>query len=214
MFATVLGLVGTTVARADDASSPTPNPRRRTGTRIAYAGLTASLTGVALGAFAIGLGNDRPDAARPFYAASGISLGLGAIGLATGFYVRATSPEDPPDAISLDPIRSRHRSERRAGIVIGGLGAASLATGIAHAVGAYRDNDLAKAQCPGGVCNADGTRLVSRSQTLVLAADMLMATGAIALAGGIILYRGGSDPARVVPVAGAHQVGAVVVGHF
>jgi len=211
------GLVGSSVvARADELASPAPaNPRRRTGTRIAYAGVAATLTGIAVGAFAIGLGNDRPDAARPFFAASGISLGLGAIGLATGFYLRGTSPEDPPDAISLDRVRARHRNERRVGVALVGLGAAVLITGIAHAVGAYYDNDLAKDRCPDGTCDASGARLLARSHTMALAADMLIGTGTIGLAGGIILYRGGRDTrASVTPVVGTHQVGAAVAGRF
>lgn len=199
-------------ARADQAPA---SPRRHTGTRIMYVGLAASLTGVALGAFAVGLGNDRPDAAVPFYAASGVTLGLGALALASGSYLRATSPAEAPDAISLDPVRARHRNERRVGIALIGAGAAITLTGLAHAVGAYRDQDLADAQCPGGACNADGARLVARSHTLGLAADMLVGTGVIGLAGGIILYRGGRDGGpRVVPVIGPREAGAAIFGHF
>jgi hypothetical protein len=208
-LAVIATLLGVSEARADG------NPRRRTGTKLAHVGLAGTLTGIAVGAFAIGLGNDRPEAAKPFYAASAIAFGVGAVGFATGFYLRATSPVDPPDAITLDPVRARHRNERRAGIAIGGLGAAVLITGIAHGIGAWRDNDLAAAQCPNGVCTANGARLLSRAHTLALAADMLIGTGALGLAGGIILYRGGRDDGpRVVPVVAPDQVTAAVSGRF
>lgn len=204
-------VLGSSIAHAEGPA----NPRRRLGTKIAYAGLASSLTGIAVGAFAIGLGMDRPDAARPFYAVGYGTLGLGAIGLAAGFYLRRTSPEAPPDPIALDPVRSRHRTERRVGVALGGLGAAVLITGLAHAVGAYRDDSLADAQCPNGICNPDGARLLSRSKTLALAAEMLIGTGAVGLAGGVILYRGGRDTGpRLVPVAGPHLVGTAVVGRF
>ena len=91
-----LVVIATVVSSNAHAEGPA-NPRRRLGTKIAYAGLASSLTGIAVGAFAIGLGMDRPDAARPFYAVGYGALGLGAIGLATGFYLRRTSPKDPPD---------------------------------------------------------------------------------------------------------------------
>ncbi len=204
--------LGTSPARADEAVSST---RRQTGTKIAYGGLASALTGVALGAFAIGLGNDRPDAARPFYVASFVTLGLGAAGLATGLYLRATSPPGPPDPVALDPVRARHRNERRAGIVLMGLGAAVLVTGIAHGVGAWRDDDLASDHCPDNICDADGARLSKRAHTLALAADMLIGTGAVGFAGGVILFRGGRDTgAQVVPAVGAHQAGAALVGRF
>jgi hypothetical protein len=197
----------------DDA--PPPNPRRRLGTKITWAGVAAFLTGGAVGAFAIGLSMDRPEAAKPFFAAAGVSLGLGVIGIVTGVYVRATSPGDAPDAISQDRVRARHRNERRVGIAMMGASAAVLATGIAHFVGAWRDDDLSHAQCPQGVCNDDGARLQSRSHTLLLAAYMLSGPGVIGLAGGLALYRGGRDTgARIVPVAGAHDAGAAIVGHF
>lgn len=203
-------------ARADDAvTASATSSRRKTGTRIAYGGLAATLTGVAVGAFAIGLGNDRPDAATPFYAASGVAFGLGAIGLATGFYLRGTSPDDAPDPIAADPIRSRRRTERRVGIALAGAGAAVLITGLAHAVGAYHDNKLAEAQCPNGFCSAGGEHLLARSKTLALAAGLLIGPGAIGLAGGLILYRGARDTGpRLVPVADAHSAGVAFVGGF
>ena len=90
-----------------------------------------------------------------------------------------------------------------------------LVTGIAHVVGAYRDNDLADAQCPHGACNADGARLLARSKTLALAAELLIGPGAIALAGGIILYRGGRDTGpHLVPVVDTHVIGTSLVGRF
>ncbi|MEO8706614.1 MAG: hypothetical protein ABI867_41700 [Kofleriaceae bacterium] len=203
------------VGWAGTASADGANRRRRTGTRVAYVGLTSTLAGIALGAFAIGLGNDRPDAAKPFYAASAITLGGGSIALATGLTLRATSPQDPPDAISLDQVRARHRNERRAGIAIGGVGASILITGIAHAIGAWRDNQLAQDQCPDGLCSVNGARLFQRAHTLSHAADLLVGMGAVGLAGGIILYRGGRDTGtRLVPLAGANQVGAAAIGHF
>jgi hypothetical protein len=76
--AVIVAVAGWSVAHAET------NPRRRKGTRLAQAGLASTLVGVGVGAFAIGLGNDRPAAARPFFVASGIALGAGTIGLATG----------------------------------------------------------------------------------------------------------------------------------
>jgi len=202
-------------AYADDPDTAVtaPNPRRHRGTRIAKVGLGATLTGIAVGSFAIGLGNDRPDAARPFYYVAGVSLGAGVLGLATGLYLRATSPVDPPDAIARDPVRSRHRAERRAGVAIGGLGAAAVITGIAHAIGAIYDDRLADRRCADGVCGPDGDRLRARSHTMALAAYMLTGMGAIGIAGGVILYRGGRD-AVVTPVVGMHSVGAGISGSF
>jgi hypothetical protein len=167
------------------------NSRRRTGNRLAQGGVAATITGIVVGSFAIGLSNGRPDAAKPFFAASLVSFGLGAVGLTSGLYLRATSPGDPPDAIALDPVRSRRRNERRVGVGLIGASAAVLITGILHGIGAAYDNHLAAERCTEDVCDAGGARLRSRAHTMALASDMLTGMGAIGLAGGFILYRGG-----------------------
>lgn len=195
------------VAHADD--------RHRKGTRIAKIGLGATLTGIAMGAFAIGLGNDRPDAAKPFFAGSAVLLGSGVGLLAGGFYLRGTSEADP-DPLANDPVRARHRAERRAGVALIGIGGVVLITGVLHGIGAYYDNHLASDRCaPDGTCAPGGERLRSRSHTMALAADMLIGTGAIGVAGGVILYRGGRDTGpQLSPMIGSDQVGATVGGRF
>ena len=202
------------IAAVTIAATPASADRRRIATRIAYGGLTAVLLGIAAEGTAAGLG-DYPDPQRRFAIAGGISTGIGAIGLGLGLYLRATSPAVAPDAISLDPVRSRHRIERRVAVALTSLGALSVAVGVAHAVGAYRDSSLADAQCPNGVCTANGTRLFGRAQTLKLAAEMLIGPGVVGMMGGIVMYRSARDTsAQIVPVVAPTQIGAAVAGRF
>lgn len=171
------------------------------------------LVGAALGGTAAGL-SDYPDTQRDFALSAVITGGVGTLALATGLYLRATSPGEPPDAISLDPVRRRHRAERRVGFALAGLGSIAVAVGVAHAVGSVHDGGLADAQCPGGTCNADGERLRARAHTLALAAEMLIGPGLVGALGGIVMYRAAPDRAQVAPMVGPGEVGAMVMGRF
>jgi hypothetical protein len=191
--------------------------RRRIGTEIANVGFTGVLLGVAAEGTAAGLG-DHPAPRSAFEIAGAVTAGLGVIALGIGLYERATSPAEHPDAVSLDPLRRRHRWERRVGVVLSGLGGLATAVGVAHAVGAVRDSTLAEAQCVDGICNADGTRLRSRSETLRLAAELLIGPGIVGGLGGITLYRSAPDVSfsrvQIIPMLTDSQIGAAVAGRF
>ena len=209
-----MGIVAAVALAAAPARADEPHTRRKTGTRIADVGVGALLLGAAFEGTAAGLG-DHPDPQRGFAIAGGVSAGIGAIALGIGLYVRATSPAEPPDAISLDPLRSRHRWERRVGVAVASLGALAVAVGVAHAIGSAHDSGLADDQCPGGACNADGARLQARAHTLALAAELLIGPGAVGVVGGIVLYRSAPDTGvQIVPMIAPERVGAAVVVRF
>ncbi len=201
------------VASAAPARADEPHARRKTGTRIAQVGAGAILLGAAFEGTAAGLG-DHPGPQNGFAVAGGVTAGVGLLALGVGLYLRETSPPEPPDAISLDPVRSRHRWERRVGVAVAGLGALAVAVGTAHAVGSVHDSGLADDQCPNGACNADGARLQARAHTLALAAELLIGPGLVGLVGGIVLYHSAPDTVQVVPVIAPERVGAAVILRF
>jgi hypothetical protein len=105
--------------------------------------------------------------------------------------------------------RDPHRTRRITGKVIATLGALDIAIGLAHVIGSAYDNHLAGPLCPNHACNADGARLLRRSHTMALAADMLIGMGVVGTAGGVILWVG-SPPRDDAPPA----VGLAVVRRF
>ena len=203
------GLVASSAARAD-------TPRRHTGTRVTQAGVLLLMAGAASEGTAAGL-SDHPGPQEGFFV-TGLALGgVGAVVLGAGLYLRATSDAPPRDAIELDPVRSRHRWERRVGLSIAAAGALVSAVGLAHVVGAVHDHDLADNLCPGGTCNADAERLRARSFTLALASGMLLGPGIVGIAGGLAMYESAPDSGdgpHIVPVAGPDRIGAALVGRF
>jgi hypothetical protein len=206
----ILIVAATLVVTAACATST----RRHVGTEIADVGVTGLLLGAAAEGTAAGLG-DHPAPRSAFEIAGGATAGVGVIALGIGLYMRATSPEELPDVVSLDPVRRRHRWERRVGVALASLGGLATAVGVAHAVGAVRDSTLAEAQCVDGMCNADGTRLRSRSETLRLAAELLIGPGVVGGLAGITLYRSAPDVSvQIIPMLTDDQIGAAVVGRF
>jgi hypothetical protein len=206
-----------TVAVALVVTACATSTQRRISTAITNVGVTGLLLGAAAEGTAAGLG-DHPAPRSAFEIAGAVTAGVGVFALGIGLYLRATSPAEPPDVVSLDPVRRRHRWERRVGVVLAGLGGLATAVGVAHAVGAVRDGTLAEAQCVGGICNADGTRLRSRSETLRLAAELLIGPGIVGGLGGITLYRSAPDVSfsrvQIIPMLTEDQIGAAVVGRF
>jgi hypothetical protein len=191
-----------------------PTPRRRLANRVTLAGAVVLLSAAAAEGTAAGLG-DHPGPQQGFAITGGVLAGAGAVTLGVGLLLRATSPDDAPDAISLDPTRRRHRWERRVGASLAGLGALAATIGVIHAIGAAHDDGLADAQCPGGLCNADGARLQRRAETLRLAAQLLIGPGLVAMTGGIVMYRSAPDQTvELVPVLAPDHAGAAIVGRF
>jgi hypothetical protein len=204
------------VAGAAATAHAEPTARRKHGTRLVQAGTLALMAGAASEGTAAGL-SDHPGPQQGFFAAGLAIGGIGAVLLASGLYLRETSPAEAPDAIARDPVRRRRRWERRVGLSILGAGALVSAVGMAHVVGAVHDHDLADNLCPGGACDADAQRLVARSHTLALASLLLLGPGIVAMAGGAALYVGSPDPdagVAIVPVATPDQLGAAIVGRF
>jgi hypothetical protein len=207
-------MVAVTLVVTVACATPT---RRRVGTDMTHVGVTALLLGAAAEGTAAGLG-DHPVPRRGFEIAGAVTAGAGVIALGIGLYMRATSPREPPDAVSLDPVRQRHRWERRVGVVLASLGGLATAVGVAHAIGAVRDSTLAEAQCVDGNCDADGNRLRSRSATLRLAAELLIGPGIVGAVGGIMMYRSAPDVSisrvQIIPTLTDDRIGAAIVGRF
>jgi hypothetical protein len=101
-------------------------------------------------------------------------------------------------------------------VIAGSLGAASVAVGLAHGIGAIADwHDLENSdRCDAhGVCNADGVRLTNRANSLATASDLLIGAGLLVLIGAGELWVTTST-FEVVPIVQPTTAGVQVRTRF
>jgi hypothetical protein len=92
--------------------------------------------------------------------------------------------EPPPDAppVTPKPPPSSGSGWRTSGFVFGGLGIASLGTGMVFLGLALSDKSAADPHCPNKVCDATGWQSLNQAQTFATVSSVLVIVGAVALA--------------------------------
>jgi hypothetical protein len=132
----------------------------------------------------------------------------------------SASPGAEPTSGADHPAASGS-SRRTIGWVVGGVGVASLATGIVFGILASSDWSSAKQACPNAVCpNPADVSRGSTVQTEATLSDVLIGVGVAAAAAGVILILTAphnppaSTGVRVLPAVGAGQVGLTAHAAF
>ena len=119
-------------------------------------------------------------------------------------------PDEPVESASA----STGRAQRVAGLVVAGVGAASVvASGVLGLLAKSANDDAVANHCPSNPrCDAEGVRLTDDAKALALGSTILFVVGATGLVTGGALFLTAPRPVtgslRVTPTWGARSVGA------
>jgi hypothetical protein len=154
--------------------------------------------------------------------------GITTVGVPTlQFASRPAAPAAKPNAPLPAPVdvqdrvANRGNSQRIVGLVLGGVGAAAIGTGVVFALKA-RDSrqDIAR-RCADGGCTARDMQFYDEASRNAVFANVALGLGAASLATGIIVYAVAPSAApkkaasvRVLPQFGARSAGLVASGGF
>ena len=132
-----------------------------------------------------------------------------------GRVVAKADDVDPGPPTKLDDS-ARHR-RRIIAVITGSVGAASVAVGIAHAIGAssnWHDFKSGPGEpCDSAlVCNAAGQRAIDRAKGLARGADILIGSGLAVVGIAAAIWFTAPEP-RIVPLVGS-ATGAALAGRF
>ncbi|WP_170319412.1 hypothetical protein [Polyangium spumosum] len=129
----------------------------------------------------------------------------------------AELPEPKPAAAPTPPSHSRGTVQRVAGVALGGAGVVSVVAGSILGVQAIAGRDASAAHCiEGNLCDATGVALRGEARMRGDAATGTILAGALAAAGGLVLYltAPAGTPARAGVGAVGSGAGLVVGGVF
>jgi len=110
-----------------------------------------------------------------------------------------------------------HPGRRVAGIVLGGVGVASLAVGALAGIQAASKWSARRNDCPGDVCNAAGLDEDTTSRHLAAVSDLGLGLGVVALGAGtvfVLMSKGTESRADVRADVGPGHAGLVLGGAF
>lgn len=126
-------------------------------------------------------------------------------------------PPQPPITVTKPSTEAPSRSTRRTiGVVIGGVGVASLGVGTVFGfLAGTAKSDASKLCTEAGTCTSTGVELVDDARSKAVVANLTIGLGLAAVAGGVVLYltapRGSTAAhARLVPTG----TGAAIIGRF
>jgi len=109
-----------------------------------------------------------------------------------------------------------HAHWRATAIIVGGVGVAGLATGLAFGLSAKSAYDDSKSQCDASYCNAHGHDQRETALDRATVSTVAVGLGALATAAGVALWFAFPAPSaqavRIMPVVQAHAVGLGIEG--
>jgi len=107
---------------------------------------------------------------------------------------------------------------RRAGLVVGIAGVASLGAGTYFGIRTLQLHGQAKEECePDWTCSANGVRLEKRAHTSANLSNAFLVAGALATAGGVVLWLTSSprsEHLEIAPAVGPDGAGVTLSGRF
>ncbi|UQA62110.1 tetratricopeptide repeat protein [Polyangium aurulentum] len=140
--------------------------------------------------------------------------------------VRVPAPAAGPKPLPPPPPPPFWSGQRVAGVAVGGVGIAGIVVGAVFGVQAAATLEQSNPHCKDldpDPCDAEGVRLRDRSNREAWASNISIGVGAVAVAGGLVLFltapRGKSEPRQsgrlaVIPLAGTTGGGFSVQGSF
>lgn len=131
---------------------------------------------------------------------------------------RTVSAREPGTLIVIDvPELARAQSAdnnarwRTTGIVVGGIGIASIATGLAFGLSAKQAYDDSAADCDDEYCNPRGHTLRARALDRAAVSTVAVSLGALATAAGVAIWfaapASGQQAMRIVPTVSTQSLG-------
>lgn len=132
-----------------------------------------------------------------------------------GFVPPSAPPSAPPDA----RVENDGSRQRAAGLIVGAIGIAGIATGAVLGFASKRARDDSSSHCAGDVCDAVGVHRRDDARRFGDEATIAIGAGAALAVTGLVVFvaspsRSTSRGTRVAPMIGASGSGIVVRGAF
>jgi hypothetical protein len=134
--------------------------------------------------------------------------------------VTLNAPLPAPSSVP-DRAANPGHSQRMVGLVLGGVGAAAIGTGVLFALKARDVRQDVDRRCSGGGCTSQAVQLHDEARRYAVLANVSLGLGAASLATGIIVYAVAPSAApkkaasvRVLPLFGDRSAGLVASGGF